>query len=175
MPVDLWGIESEWQTNFWYLPKPFDGLLLNVNYTHIFSEASYPRSIVNTVYDDEGNMKQTVTDTSYSTRMLNQPNDIVNLSIGYDYKGFAARLSMLYQDNIFKKPDFWMQNRVYSAKFTRWDLSLKQDLPWFGIQVYMFLNNFTGQKEVDINQKTLYPTNLQLYGMSADLGLRVRI
>ena len=48
MPVDLWGIESEWQTHFWYLPKPLDGLVLNVNYTHIFSEASYPRSIVNT-------------------------------------------------------------------------------------------------------------------------------
>ncbi len=42
MPIDLWGIETEWQTHFWYLPKPFDGLVLNFNYTHIFSEASIP-------------------------------------------------------------------------------------------------------------------------------------
>ena len=28
--------------------------------------------------------------------------------------GFSARISMLYQDNIFKQPDFWMQNRVNS-------------------------------------------------------------
>ncbi len=48
MPIDLWGIETEWQTHFWYLPKPFDGLVLNFNYTHIFSEANYPRTIVNT-------------------------------------------------------------------------------------------------------------------------------
>jgi TonB-dependent receptor len=174
-PVDVWGIEAEWQTNFWYLPKPFDGLVLNFNYTHIFSEASYPRSIVNTSYDEDGNMTQSITDTSYTTRLLNQPNDIVNLSVGYDYKGFAARVSMLYQDDIFKKPDFWMQNRQNSAKFTRWDLSLKQDLPWAGIQVYLFLNNLTGEKEVDVNQRTLYPTRLQYYGMSADLGLRVKI
>ena len=102
-------------------------------------------------------MTRTVFDTSYSTRLLNQPNDIVNVSFGYDYRGFAARLSLLYQDNIFKKPDFWMQNRQTSAKFTRWDLSLKQDLPWFGIQLYMFLNNITGQREVDVNQKTVFP------------------
>ena len=44
-PIDLYGIETEWQTHFWYLPKPFNGLVLNVNYTHIFSKASYPRSI----------------------------------------------------------------------------------------------------------------------------------
>ncbi len=87
IPIDLWGIETEWQTHFWYLPKPFDGLVLNVNYTHIFSEASYPRSIVNTTYDDEGNMIQTVTDTFYTSRMLNQPNDVLNLVMGYDYAG----------------------------------------------------------------------------------------
>ena len=174
-PVDVWGIESEWQTNFWYLPKPFDGLVLNVNYTHVFSEASYPRSIITTVYDDEGNMSQTIADTFYTTRLLNQPNDILNLSVGYDYRGFSARLSMLYQDNIFKKQDFWMQNRQNSARFTRWDLSLKQDLPWLGMQLYLFLNNITGQRETDVNQKTLLPATIQLYGMSADLGLRLRL
>jgi hypothetical protein len=68
-----------------------------------------------------------------------------------------------------------MQNRIYSAKFTRWDLSLKQDLPWFGMQLYMFLSNLSGAEEIDVNQKTLYPANIQLYGMSADLGLRIRI
>ena len=112
IPIDLYGIETEWQTHFWYLPKPFDGLVLNVNYTHIFSEASYPRSIVSTTYDDEGNSTTTVADTSYTTRMLNQPNDVLNLVLGYDLGGFSARVSLLYQDNIFKRPDFWLQQRV---------------------------------------------------------------
>jgi TonB-dependent receptor len=173
--IDLYGLETEWQTHFWWLPKPLDGLVLNINYTHIFSEARYPRSIVNTSYDDEGNMIQTVADTFYTARMLNQPNDVLNLIMGYDLGGFSARVSMLYTDNIFKRPDFWLQQRVLSDKYTRWDISLKQDLPWYGIQLLLNINNLTGKSEVDINEKTLYPASEEHYGMSADLGLRVRI
>jgi TonB-dependent receptor len=168
--IDLWGIETEWQTHFWYLPKPFDGLVLNFNYTHIFSEASYPRSEKRVFYDDEGNSVTVLSDTFYTTRMLNQPNDVVNLAMGYDLGGFSLRVSMLYQDNIFKRPDFWMQQRVNSDTFTRWDLSVKQDLPWFGMQLYFNLNNITGEDDIDVNQKNLYTASEQRYGMSADLG-----
>jgi hypothetical protein len=173
--IDLYGLETEWQTHFWYLPKPFDGLVLNINYTHIFSEAKYPRSVVYSSYDEEGNLTQTVSDTFYTSRMLNQPNDILNLVLGYDIGGFSARVSMLYQDNVFKHPDFWMQQRIYSAKYTRWDISLKQDLPWYGIQLLFNINNLTGQSERDVNERTLFPANEEWYGMSADLGLRVVI
>jgi hypothetical protein len=107
--------------------------------------------------------------------MLNQPNDIVNLSIGYDFEGFSARVSMLYQDNIFKHPDFWMQNRVNSDKYTRWDLSVRQQLPWYGLQVYFNMNNITGANDVDINQKNSFPASEQRYGMTADLGLRMKL
>lgn len=83
--IDVYGLEAEWQTNFWYLPEPFTGLVLNINYTHIFSEASYPRSELTVSYDDDGNATTTKLDTFYTTRLLNQPNDILNLTIGYDY------------------------------------------------------------------------------------------
>ena len=83
--------------------------MFNVNYTHIFSEASYPRSELINEYDIYGNLVQTITDTFYTTRLLNQPNDILNFALGYDYKGFSGRISMLYQDKIFKRPDFWTQ------------------------------------------------------------------
>ncbi len=172
--IDLWGIESEWQTHFWYLPEPFNGIVLNVNYTHIFSEAGYPKSELTNTYDEEGNLIQVINDTSYTTRLLNQPNDILNVAMGYDYKGFAVRLSVLYQDNIFKRPDFWMQQRVNSAPFTRWDLSIKQELPWFGMQLFFNLMNITGEDDVDINQKTSFTASEQRYGMSADLGVRFR-
>ncbi len=117
--VDLYGAEFDWQTHFWYLPEPFSGLILSINYTHIFSQANYPKSIVNVTYDENGNFVKTVLDTSYTTRLLDQPNDILNLAVGFDYGGFSLRMSLLYQDNIFKHPDFWMQNRVNSAKYTR--------------------------------------------------------
>jgi len=91
-----------------------------------------------------------------------QPNDIVNLTIGYDYEGFSARVSMLFQNNIFKQPDFWMQHRVNSEKYTRWDFSVKQELPWFGIQLLFNMSNITGENELDVNQKIYYPANEQL-------------
>jgi TonB-dependent receptor len=173
--IDVWGIETDWQTHFWYLPAPFSGMVFNINYTHIFSEASYPRSVLNNFYDDDGILHQTVSDTFYTTRLLNQPNDILNLSLGYDYRGFSARISMLYQDNIFKRPDFWMQQRVNSDKSTRFDLSVKQTLPWYGIQVYFNLNNFTSEKDVDINQKNSFPASEQHYDMTADIGILLRL
>jgi TonB-dependent receptor len=175
IPIDVYGIETEWQTHFWWLPAPFSGIVLNINYTHIFSEASYPKSVLTNIYDENGMLTQTVNDTSYTTRLLDQPNDILNLVVGYDYEGFSARVSMLYQDNIFKQPDFWMQNRVNSEKYTRWDLSVKQELPWFGLQVFFNMNNITGENELDVNQKTGFPANEQRYGMSADIGVRVKL
>lgn len=175
IPIDVYGVEIEWQTHFWYLPQPFSGIVFNINYTHIFSEASYPKSVLNNEYDEQGFLIQTINDTSYSTRLLNQPNDIINLAIGYDYEGFSLRLSMLYQDNIFKKPDFWTQNRVNTEQYTRWDLSVKQVLPWYGIQIYFSLNNITSENEIDINQKTSFPAAEDHYGMTADLGMRITL
>jgi TonB-dependent receptor len=175
IPVDLWGIETEWQTHFWYLPQPFTGIVFNINYTHIFSEATYPRDTLVTQYDEFGNYSGFAVPAPYKSRLLNQPKDIVNFALGYDYEGFSARLSMLYQDNVFRVPDFWMQNRVNSAKYVRWDLSVKQELPWFGIQLYFDLNNISGENDVDVNQKTSFPASEERYGMTADAGLRIKL
>ena len=175
VPIDVLGLETEWQTHFWFLPEPFNGIVFNINYTHIFSEASYPRTEKIVIYDEDGNSITIINDTTYTTRLLHQPNDILNLAIGYDFGGFSARLSLLYQDNIFKKPDFWMQNRVNSDKFSRWDLSVKQELPWLGMQVFFNINNITGEDDVDINQKNGFPASEQRYGMSADAGIRIRL
>jgi TonB-dependent receptor len=174
--IDLWGMETEWQTNFWYLPGPLSGLVLNVNYTHIFSEAHYPRTFVHTTPPEPPTWIPIITyiDTTYATRLLNQPNDIINFAVGYDYKKFSARLSMLYQDNIFKNPDFWSQNRIHSAPYRRWDLMVRQTLPWYNIQVYFAVNNITGEDDIDINQKNGFPVRQQRYGMTADAGVRVR-
>ena len=173
--INIWGLETEWQTNFWYLPEPLNGLVLNVNYTHIFSEAEYPKTYLITYLDENWIQQTKAVDTVYSTRLLYQPKDIINISLGYDYRGFSMRVSMLYQDNVFKKPDFWYQNRIHSDKYVRFDLSAKQELPWYGIQVFFNLNNLTAADDKDINQKTGYTAWQQRYGMIADLGLRIKM
>jgi len=171
--VDLWGLEFDWQTHFWFLPQPFSGLVLNVNYTHVFSEAKYPQTIVNVVYFPR--FVKTIVDTFYTDRLVNQPNNIWNLSLGYDYMGFSARVSMLYTADIFSTNNFWPDLRQYTSAYVRWDLSVKQDLPWFGLQVFVNLNNINARHDLTVVQGSQFPASEQNYGMTGDLGLRWRL
>ena len=168
--VDDYGIELDWQTHFWYLPGPLSSLVLNVNYTHIFSKAEYPYQIGVTV-----NRVQTFKDTSFVDKLLDQPNDIINISLGFDYSGFSARISMLSQSEIFTGPNFWPQLRPSTATYTRWDLSLKQELPWFNIQVFGDINNLNGAHDVSVLPIGNVPQSQQDYGLTADLGFRIHL
>ncbi len=162
-----WGFEVDWQTHFWYLPGLLSGLVFNINYTHIYSEAQYPITIAKST-----GRVITYIDSSFTDKLLYQPDNIVNLSLGYDYKDFSIRLSMLYQAEIFTYPNFWPQLRSGTSPYTRWDLSFKQKLPWFGIQIYGDLNNINGVKDVSVIKKGGVPRSEQDYGMTADLGIR---
>jgi TonB-dependent receptor len=171
--ADLWGIEVDWQTHFWYLPGFLRGLVFNANYTHIFSETKYPRTVVEVRYEfNPYRMVKEYIYSFYTARLLHQPDDIVNTSIGYDYKDFSVRLSMLYQSNIFKEANFWPELREITDDYLRWDLSIKQDLPWYGLQLYCNVNNLTSTLDRDMNQGSLFPAAEQHYGRTVDIGLR---
>ena len=163
------GFEIDWQTHFWYLPKPLNGFILNMNYTHINSEAEYPF-----VY--AGATSATDVDTSFVDRLIYQPNHIFNLSIGYDYKDFSILLSVLYQDDIFSGVSHWPQLRTTTAAYKRWDVSFKQGLPWSKSELYGSINNLNNEKDSNVLQ--MYqniPRYLEAYGTSAELGIRIKI
>jgi len=175
-PVDLWGAEVSWQTHFWYLPSVLKGIVLDINYTHIFSEAKYPRSIYNSEFDMKTlQFKETVTDTFYTARMLFQPDNIANLSIGYDYKGFSGRLSLIFQSDIFSRVNFWPELREITDDYWRWDLSIKQNLPIDGLQLYLNVRNITRTTDRVLNVGSGYPSSEQFYGLGADIGIRYRL
>lgn len=164
-----YGLELDWETHFWYLPHPFDGLVLDINYTHVFSNEIYPYTTVEKV-----GRNVFYVDTSFTDRLLYQPDNIANLSVGYDYEGFSVRVSMIYQDNIFYGTNFWPQLRITESAYGRWDVSAKQDLPWYGLQLYGDLSNINGENDVYVIQAaTGVPQSEQDYGMNADFGLRV--
>lgn len=167
--INDYGIELDWETHFWYLPGALSGIVLSANFSHIFSRAQYPYSIV-----ESNGRTTTFVDTSFTDRLLYQPDNIFNLSVGYDYRAFSARVSLLYQDNIFTGPNFWPQLRSYTAAYTRWDLELKQGLPWPGLEIYGDVYNLNSAKNVSIIQGGGVPESEQSYGMTADLGLRFR-
>ena len=175
--VDLWGIEAEWQTHFWYLPGLLNGLVLNVNYTHIFSEAQYPQTIIESKFDPTKvpPFVQTNIDTFYTNRLINQPDDIVNVSLGYDYKGFSGRVSLLFQSNIFKKSNPQPELRGFTEDYWRWDLVLNQKLPVKGLTLYFNYNNITGTFDKAIVAGPHFPTSEQHYGATIDLGLRYNL
>ncbi|MFO7888848.1 MAG: TonB-dependent receptor [bacterium] len=175
----IWGIETEWQSNFWFLPGLLKNIVLNINYTHIFSEARYPKVIPQYEWVTEGlfPVKQLVgvIDSSYSAPLLDQPDDMLNLTIGYDYKGFSIRGSMQYKTDVFVSNNFYEELRGFTDALTLYDVSVKQKLPIQGLELFANISNVT--KAVDrghINQSTDFYTFKSYYGMTAGLGLRYR-
>lgn len=167
--VNVWGVGGEWQTHFWYLPYPLDGLVLSLNYTHLFSAAKYPFTYN---YQSGYPPKVTYVDTFYTDRLYQQPNDIANISIGYDFKGFSVLVSMIYQSNVFNSNNFWPELRGYKTKYERWDLSARQKLPWQGVEVYLDINDLNNESDVYVVAGPGFPSSEQDYGRTADLGLR---
>lgn len=167
--VNLYGTEIDWETHFWYLPGPLSGLVLSANFTHIFSRARYPRTTVTTVYLPK--YEQVVNDTFYTDRMIYQPDDIANLAIGYDYKEFSIRVSMLFQSNVFQGANFWPELREYGASYLRWDLAARQGLPWYHLRAFLDVNNINGAMDVYLNGGSSFPQSENVYGMTAEVGL----
>ena len=166
--VDNIGMELDWQTHFWYLPSYLSGLVLSANYTHIFSKAEYPYQLI------QAGRPPKLIDTTYTAPLIFQPDDILNVTLGYDYKGFSGRISNLYSAKIFTGPTPWEQLRAFTDAYTRWDISLKQDLPYIeGLQIYCNLNNITGAKDISsISAPTGVPLRIEQYDSMIELGLR---
>jgi TonB-dependent receptor len=171
--VNDYGLETEWQTHFWYLPEPFNGLVLNVNWTHIFSSAQYPFSV--TTSSGYPKYQSIYIDSSYTDRLENQPNDNINLSLGYDYQKFAVRVSMIYSSQVFNNTNFYNSLRSDKVKYVRWDLSAKQGLPWFGVEAYVDLNNLNSENDNYTIRGSGFPIQSWDYGMTADLGFRWKL
>ena len=165
--INNYGMELDWQTHFWYLPSVLSGLVFNANYTHIFSKAQYPYTYVMST-----GRSISYIDTSFTDRLLDQPDDVLNLSLGFDYKAFSIRVAMLYQSDIFTGPNFWPQLRAQTSAYRRWDLAAKQDLHWLGLQLYGDVGNINGASDISVIQGGGVPISEQDYGLTADIGLR---
>lgn len=167
------GFELEWQTNFWYLSSFLRGLVFSINYTNITSETAYPFQTL--VKLEPGPFGRTeLVDTTRVGRMPDQPNHILNATMGYDFRGFSARLSFLYQDNVLGSPSTREELDSYTDALYRWDLTVYQKLPWNGFQAYMNFNNITNSSDrrfVSVLEKL---SSADYYGRTIDLGVRYR-
>ena len=174
--VDLKGIEVEWQSNLWYLPGLLQNIVFGINYTYTFSETKYPRSvpIYTTVQSPFGPRKVVSgnADSAYTAPLLYQPDHIINITLGYDYKGFSIRGSMQFKSKIFSQNNWRPQLRGYTDSFNIFDLAVVQKLPVDGLSIYLNLNNITKTIETDINDGTGYESNKEYYSLTGSLGAK---
>ncbi len=176
----LKGMEFEWQSNFSYLPFPFNGLVLNLNYTRVWSETDYPVFRVTKEYINEYPYIIDVQDDTISTNnLIDQAKDIGNISVGYDYKGFSARFSFRYQGPIVGEIAADPVENGYTEKQYSFDLAIKQQIPVKFIRLEAFFNvvNLTN---VPYGTYTVYPdlghttTRSRYSGQQFQLGIRLR-
>jgi len=168
------GLEVDLQTRFWYLPFPFDGVVLGINYTHIKSETSYPLLKTRVVPPvPPARVPTTVlVDSSRSGRMIFQPNDIANVSLGYDYDGFSGRLSFLFQGNMVSGIGTREEQDGFTKDYFKIDASLRQKLPWEGLQIFLDVNNINQRADISVQKTIGGSTSEAYYGLTAELGLR---
>jgi hypothetical protein len=74
-------------------------------------------------------------DTIRTARLLNQGNDIVNVALGVDYKGFSGRISFNMQGNVITTVGSRPETDQFTGNIYKWDFTLKQQLPIEGLSV----------------------------------------
>lgn len=172
------GLEFDFQHSFWYLPKPFSDMVFGINYARIWSETKYPFYDVDSYIEGEGRQAKKVfflVDSSSTGRLLDQPDHILNAYIGYDLKGFSSRLSFLYQDNSARNNGGrYPENDSYTTEYFRIDFSARQKLPYYNSELFLDISNLNSANTEWVQKSTGGFRGIQNYGLTANLGIRVR-
>ncbi len=181
--AQVYGIELSWQTNFWYLPGILKGLVLDVNYTILKTTTMYPYfESVQVGVDSSGFIPLPIYGQEYKTRegpMEDQPASILNVILGWDYKGFSARVSYRYQSHTVEGLDarYSIFDRYYDT-FSLVDLMLKQNITK-NISCYANLTNIGNHVDDyyfgEQGDKPALPTNSQFYGFRAQVGVKINL
>ncbi len=168
------GVEADIQMRLWYLPTPLDGIVLGINYTHIWSSATYPWRDDRT-FLDPGPPRRVVVytvDSSRTGRLIFQPNDVFNAYIGYDYGGFSGRVSFVFQGSSVSAIGNFAEQDAFTRDYFRIDASARQYLPIPGFQVFLDVNNLNARRNQSAQSSIGAFTNEQNYGLTANLGIR---
>jgi hypothetical protein len=182
-PAQYRGVEFEWQTNFWYLPSLFKGLIFDLNWTYIVSSIDVTQyKATRTTMPDSTDPKHkrqikivTYSSKSRTQRMPDQPAHIFNTTIGYDFHGFSIRLSYLYQSDKVTSIGSLPLTDGFTAAYGRWDLVLQQKLG-DEIQLYANFSNLNNRHDESLlGYRQINPTSLEYYGSTIDVGVRLKI
>ncbi len=167
------GLEVEIQGNLRKLPKPLNGITFGANATWINSVTFYP------FFERRGNSPDPPFDPIFvegerKGRFPRQPDFLANVSLGYEIKGFSGRISVTHQGQSLFSVGSRAEGDQFTGATTRWDLSLKQKIN-NRFSVFFNLNNITNQAETAFFGDQRFQTNRELFGFTADAGVRIKI
>jgi len=163
------GFEVEWQSNLTWLPSPFNGIVINANYSRFFSEANYHSfEFRRTAQGIVG------IDTFRIAPMTHQAEHIANISLGYDFKGFSSRVSMQYQGATLRSVGSRPETDLYTDDYLRFDASIRQRFFNGRMSVFANLNNITNREDRSSQFTYDRPRSIEYYGAAIDIGMEFR-
>jgi len=172
----VYGLEVDFQTTLSFLPGAFSGLVFNFNYSRLFSRTDVA------VLNSEQRLiipVPPIFETIYTNEIVertlpSQAPHILRTSLGYDLRGFSARISASYQSTKVRR---YAANRdffLYDRAFWRVDASVKQR---FGDNwsVFLNLNNLSNQQDVTFRNNENFLGTIETYGVTATMGLQYKL
>ncbi len=171
------GLELDFQANLSSLPSPWNGIVFSANATFIESTTFYPDVFF------AQNPSRPVNDVREGT-LIGQPEQVYNVSFGYEKGGFSGRFSIIHQANTFglgnpgdsgelggleAELSGDEQFDAFTGQTTRYDLSLSQNVTE-RLKIIFNANNISNQRETTF----IRPGNRsegQIFGLTMDLGV----
>ena len=102
---------------------------------------------------------------------------MLNTYLGYDYKGFSGRFSLLYQSNTFRgSGGEYTENDSFTTDYLKIDFSARQKLPFVDgkTELFMDVSNINGANTSWRQRSINGYQGIQNYGLTANLGIRIR-
>ena len=170
------GVELEWQTNFSYLKSFLRYITISANLTVQRSNAYYPFYRLQDVVPPGGGRPQTVRiDSAITGRAIGAPDQMANISIGFNKGGFNLWLSYQHTGGIIISIDNVPSKDIVKDPYDRLDLQLTQKFTIAGISGFEFMvnvANITNSTETQHYVNDPRFTFIERYGLSVDSGFR---
>jgi len=171
------GFEVDLQTDFRFLPKPFNGFVMSTNLAIIDSETFFPIQVNTGVRSPNPPFTPIIIDTVRSGRLPGQPNLVGAFTLGYEVGGFSARVSLNHQQRILQSIGNIELTDIASDDFSFWDFQVTQKISRYdGLSIFMNVNNFTNERESTTigggDQFRL--SRRELYGIRGTIGARYK-
>lgn len=177
--IVLRGLEVEWQTSFWYLPKPFSFLTLSANYTYTHGESPNPYTVLYK-YKPEGSRYELTgrMDSVVVTPMTGIPDHMANVTLGVKIKGFEAYLSYQYaSEKIQSTHPNDLRLYVNREPYSRIDFNASYGFNIKNkgtLEFLLKLANLTNSEDRIRYSEELRPISVEQYGITADIGVRYK-